>query len=146
MAEPWARWWIWLWGIVAVGLIVSLRFLPFLHWAVAAGIGFGLMEGLGLLRPHDPYPPLTQVIHKYVPRWVAFSAIYGITGGAAGLWFHFSHPIRLGAVVALLGWFTAHFDVTFDEQTTLQERAKYQTLARGLARALPGRRSKQTPH
>ena len=43
------------------------------------------------------------------------------------------------------GTVTGH-DVTFDEQTTLQERAKYQTLARGLARALPGRRSKQTPH
>ena len=52
----WADWWLWSWGVVAVTLIV-LVFTPLLSfkwWAVAAGIGFGTMEGLGLWHPRDP--------------------------------------------------------------------------------------------
>jgi len=136
---PWARWWLYLWGLVAVGLIAATFFIPFYWWAVAAGIGFGVMEGVGLLREGDPYPPLTHVIHRYVPRWVAFPAIYGFTGAAGSVWLHLSRPGRLGALFALLGWFTTHFDVTFDETKVAEERQKRHLLYRGLSKAI-GRR------
>jgi hypothetical protein len=127
---PWAKWWLWLWGTVAIGLLVLLRFLAFKWWAIAAGAGFGTMEAIGLIHDDDPYPPLTHVIREYVPRWIAFSAIYGITGGAAAKWFHFHNALGLAAVVGLIGWFNAHFDVTFDEPAKIQERVKYQRLYR----------------
>lgn len=131
---PWARWWLWLWGVVALGLIALVFLVPFLWWALAALVGFGVMEGLGLVRPHDQYPPLTHVIGRYVPRWVAFTAIYGLTGAAAGVWLGFRRPERLAAMLALLGWLTTHFDVTFSETRTLEERAKYRRIFRGAAR------------
>ena len=131
---PWATWWIWLWGVVAVALVAVVFFIPFKWWAVAALAGFGTMETTGLLRQNDPYPPLTEVIRDYVPRWVAFSLIYGCTAGAGATWFKFRHPLRLALLVALLGWFTAHFDVTFDHPSMEQERAKYQRLARAVLR------------
>jgi hypothetical protein len=134
MADKWARWWLWLWGAVATGLLAAVFLIEFKWWAICAAIGFGVMEGVGLLRPHDPYPPLTQVIHKFVPRWVAFTAIYGFVGAAGGVWFKFPRPYRLAAIFALLGWLTTHFDTTFSERKTLEERSKY----RRIVRMLPG--------
>src|SRR5438128_2516686 len=124
MSQRWARWWLWLWGTVAIGLLVAAFLVPFKWWAVAAAAGFGAMEGYGLAHPNDAYPPLTQVIRRYVPRWVAFSAIYGFTGAAGATWLKLPHPARLGLLFALLGWFTAHFDVTFDDDVLQEERAK----------------------
>ena len=82
MEVRWARWWLWLWAAVAVALIALFFVMPLKWWAVAALAGFGTMEGIGLIRPDDPYPPLTHVIRRYVPRWAAFTAIYGFAGGA----------------------------------------------------------------
>jgi hypothetical protein len=127
-AVTWARWWVWLWGAVAVVLIALTFFIPFKWWAGAAVAGFGTMEAIGLLRPNDPYPPLTHVIRRYVPRWAAFTAIYGFTGAAGSVWLTISKPQRLGPLFALLGWFTTHFDVTFDSDLEHQERAKRQQL------------------
>jgi len=122
----WEAWWIWLWGFVAVGLLVSVCFrAPFMWWALAGLLGFGIMEGYGLSSANDAYPPLTQVVREYVPRWVAFSLIYFAVGLAGGTWFQFSHRWELAALVGLLGWFTAHFDVTFDSAAVKQENAKY---------------------
>jgi hypothetical protein len=115
MAVPWARWWLWLWGVVAVGLIALAFLVPFKRWALAVVIGFGTMEAIGLIRRNDAYPPLTHVIRRYVPRWFAFTAIYGFVGAAGGVWLGFPHPVRLGLLFALLGWLTTHFDVTFDQ-------------------------------
>jgi len=125
---PWASWWIWLWGVVAIALIVLIFLIPFKWWALAALIGFGTMEGIGLVNPDDAYPPLTQVIRRYVPRWVAFTLIFGIWGGAGATWFHAPHPLRAGLLVGLLGWFNAHFDVTFDDRAIREEREKYRRL------------------
>jgi len=41
--------------------------------------------GFELINPNDAYPPLTQVIHRYVPQWAAFGAIYGITAAAGAV-------------------------------------------------------------
>lgn len=142
LPDHWARWWLWLWGAVAVGLLGGLFFLPFKYWAVCAAVGFGTMEGIGLRKPHDPYPPLTHVIHRFVPRWAAFTAIYGFVGEAGGLWFKFGRPVRLAAIFALLGWLTTHFDTTFDETKTLEEREKYQGYADLARRVMPGGKTK----
>ena len=131
---PWATWWLWLWGVVAVGLIALVFFIAFKWWAVAALAGFGTMEAIGLVRADDPYPPLTEVVRGYVPRWVAFTLIYGCWAGAGATWLKFAHPLRIALLVALLGWFTAHFDVTFDHPAMNQERAKYQRIVRVLRR------------
>jgi hypothetical protein len=93
-------------------------------------VGFGTLEGIGLWRPHDAYPPLTHVIRRYLPRWAAFTLIYGFTGAAGGTWLGFPHPERLAGLFALLGWFTTHFDVTFDEEMEQKERAKHDRLVR----------------
>ena len=121
---PFKRWWLWLWGVVAVVLIALVFLLPFEVWALLALIGFGTMEGIGLFVGGE-YPPLTQVIRRYSPRWVAFSLIFGITGGAGATWLEASHPLRIAALVGLLGWFIAHFDVTYDDSAIREEQTKY---------------------
>ncbi len=118
-------WWVWLWGVVALGLIALLFYLPFVWWALAALVMFGTMEGIGLA-VGGRYPPLTDVIASYVPRWVAFTLIFALVGAAGATWYHVTHPVRIAALVGLLGWFTAHFDVTF---ASIVERAKYRRLA-----------------
>jgi len=122
----WSNLWLRAWGVVAVTLIV-LVFTPvlsFVQWAVAAGIGFGTMEGLGLWHPDDPYPPLTHVIRCYVPRWAAFPALYGITAAAGAVWVKYAHPVRIGLLFSLLGWLTTHFDTAFDETAERREQEK----------------------
>ena len=136
MLNPWARWWLWLWGGVAVTLLVLTFFLPFRWWALAAATGFGTMEGVGLIKPDDPYPPLTHVIRRFVPRWIAFTAIYAFTGAAGSVWLRVSTPLRLGALFALLGWFTTHFDVAFDTTKSMEERVKYEMIAGVAKRAI----------
>ena len=137
MHAGWARWWIYLWGAVAVALVVLAFVLPFKWWAFATALGFGTMETTGLLRRNDPYPSLTHVIRNYVPRWVAFPAIYGFTGAGGAVWLGFSRPERLGALFALLGWLTTHFDVAFDEQKEGHESVKNQRILTVVMR--PGR-------
>lgn len=110
-------WWLWLWGVVAVGLLVSLIFVPFRWWAVAALAGFGTMESVGLFSSHHAsgyYPPLTDVIHEYVRYWATFPAIWAIWGWAFYYWQVWRHPILVGVMVGLLGWLNAHFDETYD--------------------------------
>jgi hypothetical protein len=131
----WNQLWIWAWGVVAIGLIGSVWFrAPFMAWSVAALTFFGTMEGYGITHQHSAYPPLTQVIREYIPRWLAFSLIYGCTGLAAGTWFRFHNRVGLALLTGLLGWFTAHFDTTFDNQAVLQESTKYAWYADRLGR------------
>jgi hypothetical protein len=128
MNTRWARWWIYPWALVAMALVGLVFVLSFRWWVVAATAGFGTMETLGLVRRDDAYPPLTHVIRDYVPRWLAFPVIYGFTGAAGAEWLGFGRVIELGALFALLGWFTTHFDVAFDSGKEAQERAKNRRL------------------
>jgi hypothetical protein len=137
-SEPWKTWWIWLWGVVSVGLLVSVWFrAPFMAWSLAAVATFGVMEAIGLTHAQQGFPPLTQVIREFVPRWLAFSLIYASTGVAGATWFRFHERLELALLTGLLGWFTAHFDTTFDSQAVVQESTKYAWYARrvGLSRA-----------
>jgi hypothetical protein len=124
--EPWKTWWIWLWGLVSVVLIVSVWFrTPWMIWSVMTVFAFGIMEGIGLTHASVGYPPLTQVIREYIPRWLALSLIYGCTGLAGATWFHIPDRLGLAVLIGLLGWFTAHFDNAFDHAAVAQENAKY---------------------
>src|SRR5438046_502387 len=83
---PYAAWWLWLWGLVSLALLIlavvpPIR-LPFWQWAIGVIVGFGTMEAWGLVHPYDSYPPLTHVIAKYVPRALAFPALYGFAAAA----------------------------------------------------------------
>lgn len=131
--EPWKRWWVVLFGVVAVGLLAAVGVrTPFEWWAPAAALTFLPMEVFGLLRAHDPYPPLTQITREWCPRWLTFLLVFGFVALAGGTWFHFHRRWWLTALGALLGWLTAHFDTTYDAPATRQENAKYQWYAKKL--------------
>ena len=138
--EPWKTWWVWLWGAVGVGLLVSVWFrTPWMVWSIVMVATFGVLEALGLLYEDVGYPPLTQVIREYVPRWVAFALIYAATAMAAATWFNVPDRVGLMLLGGLVGWLTAHFDTAFDRAAVLQENTKYAWWADRLGR--PGRPS-----
>ncbi len=137
-SSGWALWWLWLWAAMTALLLILVFTVPFKWAAGAIVVGFGSMEGYGLLKRDDAYPPLTHVICRYVPRWIAFTLIYAFTGAAGGHWFGFARPVALAALVGLLGWFQTHFDVAFDADKRQEERAKYERVWSGIKRALPG--------
>lgn len=104
-------WWVYLWGVVAVALLVALWFIPYEWWLVATTVCFGTMEGYGVFvsGPNGPYPPLTDVIRAYVPIWLSVPVIWAISAGAGATWFHWAHPLGVSLLAALTGWFTVHF-------------------------------------
>jgi hypothetical protein len=110
----WALWFVILWVFVVISVLVLMLFLPFRMWSIVATLAFGTMEVVGLVREQDAFPPLTWVIRRYLPRWLAFAAIYAAVGGAGAYWFRVSRAERVAALFALLGWLTAHFDQTYD--------------------------------
>ena len=112
----WNRWFVRVWAGVAVTLLVLLRFLPFWKWFLVAAPSFGTMEGVGLRKMRDAFPPLTHVIRRYVPRWLAFTAIFGIWGATIAYWLSLPRPYVIGVATALLGWLNDHFDVTYDRE------------------------------
>jgi hypothetical protein len=119
-------WWCCLFGAVAVGLIVSVWLrAPLKAWAVAAFLTFGVMEAIGVAFLEKGYPPLTQIVVEYIPRWIAFTVIYFSTGMAGATWFHVRERFWLAVLVGLLGWFTVHFDTAFDNKLMDRERTKY---------------------
>ena len=141
----WAWWWLWLWAAVTAVVVVTIFKRPFhlafIWWAAGAGVLLGGLEAIGLSGISDRLPSLTQIIRQYVPRSVAFTLIYGITALATAKSFHVRQPWRLAAIVALLGFLTTHFDVTFDEDKTAREREKYQRLYQAARRAFVRRQA-----
>lgn len=128
--QGWYRWWVWLWGLLAVALL-SIGFthiLGFRVWAPITGVVLGGMEIYGLRGPNDPYPPLTDVLAEFLPRTPAITLLYGVTVAEGAKWLHLPHPIGLTAVFALLGFLTAHFDARYDERSMEQERRKWERI------------------
>jgi hypothetical protein len=111
--ENWNKWWVAMWVVSSVTLLTLAFFLPFWQWVIAAAIGFGLPEGISLMRQRDSLPPLTHTIRHFLPDWFAFPVIYGFFGTIAATWLGFVRPWRLGGLFALLGWLTDHFTVTY---------------------------------
>ncbi len=105
-----ASWWVLMWVISACSLLALAFVLPFKWWTLAAIIGFGIPEAIGLRRRSDPYPPLTDVIKRYIPRWAIYLLVYGFWGGIVSYWLGFTHPARFAVLAGLLGWLNEHFD------------------------------------
>ena len=119
----WAPWFVVLWLIVVIVAAALMFVLSFKAWSIVAAIGLGGMELVGNLRSEDAFPPLTWVIRRWLPRWLAFTLIYGAVGGAGAYWFHIAQAERVAGIFALLGFLTAHFDVTYDKPVpTLSRR------------------------
>lgn len=113
--QQWNRWWLMMWGVVAVLLLGAAFFLPFERWAVAAVIGFGIPEAISLIKRDDGYPPLTHTIRHFLPGWLTFILIYSMFGSIAATWLGFPRPFHLGALFGLLGWLTEHFSATYSK-------------------------------
>lgn len=114
---PFSTWWLALWAITASALLTSLFFLPFRWWLLATVLLFGTMEGVGL-HTGAPYPPLTDVIRRYLPAWAAFPTIYALLVWAGARWFHWSHPLDVGVLAGLGGWLTIHFYEAYSSSNT----------------------------
>jgi hypothetical protein len=102
-----------MWGVVSVTLLVLAFFLSVEWWAGSAAIGFGVPEGISLMKRDDAFPPLTHTIRHFVPSWLAFPLIYFLLGSIGATWLGFSRPFHLGGMFGLLGWLTDHFTVVY---------------------------------
>jgi len=79
----------------------------------AAVVGFLVPELISLIKRDDSLPPLTHTIRHFLPDWLAFPLIYFSLGAVGANWLGFSQPVRIGALMGLLGWLTDHFTVTY---------------------------------
>jgi hypothetical protein len=94
----------------------ELWFLPAPAVAPAAFfVLFLVPELLSIKTPNDAFPPLTHMIRGYVPDDAAFPAIYILIGSLGGRWFGLpsTRIVGLGFVVAMLGWLTIHFTMSY---------------------------------
>lgn len=106
----WKPWFLMLWGVVGVGMITLffLGVLPVLTWTALAVGAFFIMETIGMLHSDDGYPPLTNAIGRFCPRWVTYTLLYFLIG-----WVMFG-DVRRAGLMGGLGWLTSHFDLTYD--------------------------------
>jgi hypothetical protein len=97
-------------------LAASAFLLPFRRWSMLAAVLFGVPEAIGLMRHRDSLPPLTYVIQRYVPRWLAFPLLRGLLWAGAAWWMGLRPEVCLavGVTGAADGWISNHFDVTYD--------------------------------
>jgi hypothetical protein len=109
----WSKWWLAMWGATAPTVIVTAFFLDFLVWLPIAIIGFLVPELISVVKQDDRLAPLTHTIRHFVPDWAAFPLIYFALGSVGAHWLEFPEPLRLGALLGLLGWLTDHFSVTY---------------------------------
>lgn len=109
----WNNWWLAMWVVVSPALIVSAFFVDVLVWVPAAILGFLLPEMISIIRKDDSLPPLTHTIRHFLKNFIAFPLIYFSLGSVGAHWLGFAHPLRLGALMGLLGWLTDHFSMSY---------------------------------
>jgi hypothetical protein len=109
----WNRLWVLMWVYFSVGLLTAVFYVSFWTWLLLALLFFGVPEAIGIRARGDAFPPLTHVIRHFLPNYVAFPLIYGLFGAIAARWMEFPRPWPLGALLALLGWLTDHFQATY---------------------------------
>jgi hypothetical protein len=102
-----------MWLVTAPALVVSAFSLPFWQWVAATTVGFVVPELVSLVKKNDSLPPLTHTIRHFLPDWLAFPLIYFSLGSVGANWLDFDRPLRIGALMGLLGWLTDHFTVTY---------------------------------
>lgn len=111
--DNWNTWWVVMWLVVSPTLIVTAFFVPFPLWVGAAVVGFLVPELVSIVKQDDSLPPLTHTIRHFLPNWLAFPLIYFSLGAVGAHWLEFPRPLRVGALMGLLGWLTDHFTVTY---------------------------------
>jgi hypothetical protein len=109
----WNRWWVAMWAVAAPAVLVSAFFVSFWVWVAIAIAGLLVPELISLVKQNDGLPPLTYTIRHFLPNWVAFPLIYFALGSVGAHWLDFDEPLRVGALMGLLGWLTDHFAVTY---------------------------------
>jgi hypothetical protein len=114
-AKPknWNTWWVAWWFVVTPTLVVIAFHVDPLPWAGLAVAGLLVPELISLAKRDDSLPPLTHTIRHFLPNWLAFPLIYGALGSVGSNFLDFDRPIAIGALMALLGWLTDHFTVTY---------------------------------
>lgn len=111
------RWWVLMWAFNVVVLVVLLasHAKPAV-WLSVAAVLFFLPEWLGLRVSNDQWPPLTQVVRKYVPRWMVYPALGAAATWAIIHWWDRPHHVLISVIiVAVAFWMADHFDTTFDQ-------------------------------
>jgi signal transduction histidine kinase len=111
--ENWNKLWLAMWGVTSLTLLVSAFFVSFWIWLPAAIIGFLVPEIVSIVKQNDSLPPLTHTIRHFLPNWAAFPLIYFVLGSIGAHWLGYTEPLRVGALVGLLGWLTDHFVATY---------------------------------
>lgn len=104
------------WLIASPALLGLAFFVPFLIWVGASLVGFLAPELFSLIKKDDSYPPLTHTIRHFLPNWVAFPIIYGALGSVGAHWLVPVYQLAVGLLMALLGWLTDHFAVTYQRK------------------------------
>jgi hypothetical protein len=113
--QHWNKRWLLMWLINSLVLIASAFFLDVVPWTGMAAVLFFLPEAVSLIKKDDGLPPLTHAIRHFLPNYLAFPLIYGALGGAGAKWLGFERPAGIAALMALLGWLTDHFGVTYSQ-------------------------------
>jgi hypothetical protein len=111
----WSKLWLLMWLINSVVLIGSAFFVDVGPWTIMAAVLFFAPEAVSLAKKDDGLPPLTHAIRHFLPNYLAFPLIYGALGGAGAKWLGFERPSGIAALMALLGWLTDHFSVTYSQ-------------------------------
>jgi hypothetical protein len=111
----WSKPWLVMWLVNSVVLISSAFFVDVGPWTIMAAVLFFAPEAVSLAKKNDALPPLTHAIRHFLPNYLAFPLIYGALGGAGAKWLGFERPSGIAALMALLGWLTDHFSVTYSQ-------------------------------
>ncbi len=112
--KSWNNWWVAMWVAIFITLAVTAFVLPFWTWWLLVAILFGIPEFIGARITSDSFPALTNVIVRYIPREIAYPIIFGLAAGVGAYWFGLKHPVGVGLLVGLMGWFIAHFERRYE--------------------------------
>jgi len=114
----WHRWWVLGWSALLVVIVLAVVFLPWWWWLVIAAVGFLGPELWAVTHEPSSTPPLTSILRRYVPSWVAFPLLGSLVGGIVAFWI--AGPfigLMIGLAAGLGFWLIEHFTSTYSRRT-----------------------------
>jgi hypothetical protein len=111
--ETWSPWFVTLWIIAILSSTIAFWVWSTRAWAALTGVEFMTLEIIGLLKSGDGKPPLTYIMRRYVPRWLAFPLLYFLIGSQIITAVLAGEVLIASSLVGFLGWTTSHFDITY---------------------------------